>query len=40
MEQVRACTSVGEKMPQKSTDFFPKIISGLVAMPIGTEERF
>ncbi|MFQ6100237.1 MAG: DUF1015 domain-containing protein [Anaerolineae bacterium] len=39
MEQVRACTAVGEKMPQKSTDFFPKVISGLVMMPIGAEER-
>jgi len=39
MEQVRACTGAGEKMPQKSTDFFPKVISGLVMMPIGVEER-
>jgi uncharacterized protein (DUF1015 family) len=39
MEQVRACTAAGEKMPQKSTDFYPKVISGLVAMPIGPEER-
>jgi uncharacterized protein (DUF1015 family) len=39
MEQVRACTSAGEKMPQKSTDFYPKIISGLVALPIGVEEQ-
>jgi uncharacterized protein (DUF1015 family) len=39
MEQVRACTAAGEKMPQKSTDFFPKVISGLVMMPIGAEER-
>ena len=39
MEQVRACTAVGERMPQKSTDFFPKVISGLVAMPIGPLER-
>jgi len=35
MEQVRACTGAGEKMPQKSTDFYPKVISGLVMMPIG-----
>ncbi len=34
MEQVRACTAAGEKMPQKSTDFYPKIISGLVMMPL------
>ncbi len=39
MEQVRACTAANEKMPQKSTDFFPKVISGLVMMPIGAEER-
>lgn len=39
MEQVRACTAAGEKMPQKSTDFYPKIISGLVMMPIGADER-
>jgi uncharacterized protein (DUF1015 family) len=39
MEQVQACTAAGEKMPQKSTDFFPKMISGLVMMPIGLRER-
>jgi uncharacterized protein (DUF1015 family) len=39
MEQVRACTAAGEKMPQKSTDFYPKVISGLVMMPIGVGER-
>jgi uncharacterized protein (DUF1015 family) len=39
MEQVRACTAVGEKMPQKSTDFYPKVISGLVMRSIGLEER-
>jgi len=39
MEQVRACTAAGEKMPQKSTDFYPKVISGLVMMPIGSEDR-
>jgi uncharacterized protein (DUF1015 family) len=39
MEQVRACTAAGEKMPQKSTDFYPKVISGLVMMPIGAGER-
>ncbi len=40
MSQVRACTAAGEKMPQKSTDFFPKVISGLVMMPIGADERY
>jgi len=39
MEQVRACTAAGEKMPQKSTDFYPKVISGLVMRAIGAQER-
>jgi uncharacterized protein (DUF1015 family) len=39
IEQVRACTAAGERMPQKSTDFYPKMISGLVVLPIGVEER-
>jgi uncharacterized protein (DUF1015 family) len=39
MAEVRACTAAGEKMPQKSTDFYPKVISGLVAMPAGAQER-
>jgi uncharacterized protein (DUF1015 family) len=34
IEQVRACTVAGERMPQKSTDFFPKVVSGLVALPL------
>ena len=34
MEHVRACTKAGEKMPQKSTDFYPKVLSGLVALPL------
>jgi len=34
MAQVRACTAAGEKMPQKSTDFYPKVIGGLVMMPL------
>lgn len=38
IEQVRACTAAGERMPQKSTDFYPKMISGLVMMPIGVDE--
>jgi uncharacterized protein (DUF1015 family) len=37
MEHVRACTRAGEKMPQKSTDFYPKIISGMVALPLHDE---
>jgi uncharacterized protein (DUF1015 family) len=39
MEQVRACIAAGEKMPQKSTDFYPKVITGLVFLPVGVEER-
>jgi uncharacterized protein (DUF1015 family) len=39
MAEVRACTTAGAKMPQKSTDFYPKVISGLVALPIGPDER-
>ncbi len=34
VDQVRACTVAGERMPQKSTDFFPKVVSGLVALPL------
>ncbi len=30
MDQVKAIAEKGEAMPQKSTDFFPKLISGLV----------
>lgn len=30
VDQVRAMAERGEKMPQKSTDFFPKLLSGLV----------
>jgi uncharacterized protein (DUF1015 family) len=38
IKQVQACSTAGERMPQKSTDFYPKMISGLVALPVGTEE--
>ena len=34
MDQVRACTEAAEIMPQKSTDFYPKIVSGWVSMPL------
>ena len=30
IEQVRAVAAVGEKMPQKSTYFYPKLLTGLV----------
>ena len=26
-------------MPQKSTDFYPKMIAGLTMMPVGAQER-
>jgi uncharacterized protein (DUF1015 family) len=31
--------AAGEKMPQKSSDFYPKVISGLVMMPVDVEEQ-
>ena len=34
MAQIRACTAAGERMPQKSTDFYPKVVSGLVMLPL------
>jgi len=34
IEQVRACTLADQRMPQKSTDFYPKVPSGLVALPL------
>jgi uncharacterized protein (DUF1015 family) len=39
MEQVIACTQTGEKMPQKSTDFYPKVITGLTFLSVSPEER-
>jgi uncharacterized protein (DUF1015 family) len=33
MEQIKAVAGQGEKMPQKSTDFYPKVISGLRYAP-------
>jgi len=36
--QVKSCSVQGEKMPQKSTDFYPKMISGLVMMPVSKDE--
>lgn len=38
IEQVTSCTEVGEKMPQKSTDFYPKIVTGFAMLPIGAQE--
>lgn len=34
VEQVQAVAQAGDKMPQKSTYFFPKLITGLVLRPI------
>jgi len=38
IEQMRACAAAGERMPHKSTDFYPKVISGLVALPVGADD--
>ncbi len=35
IEQVRICSAAGERMPQKATFFYPKIISGLAILPVG-----
>ena len=39
IDQVTACTDAGEKMPQKSTDFYPKIITGLAMLPVSVGEN-
>jgi len=39
IEQIKAVAAHGEKMPQKSTDFYPKVISGLTLLPVGENER-
>jgi uncharacterized protein (DUF1015 family) len=39
IEQVQDCTAGGERMPQKSTDFYPKMLNGVTAMPIGIAEQ-
>ena len=38
IEQIKAVASQGEKMPQKSTDFYPKMISGITMLPVGPGE--
>lgn len=38
MSEVRDVANSGEKMPQKSTYFYPKLLSGLVLNKIDTEE--
>ncbi|MBN1639906.1 MAG: DUF1015 domain-containing protein [Anaerolineae bacterium] len=39
IEQVKACAEAGDKMPQKSTDFYPKVVAGLTILPVDAEER-
>ncbi len=39
MDSIKAVAGHGEKMPQKSTDFYPKMISGLVLMPLDPGEQ-
>lgn len=34
VEQVRDCCAAGDKMPQKSTYFYPKLVTGLVLRPL------
>ena len=38
VEQVRRLAELGERMPQKSTDFYPKLISGLVFFDVDHAE--
>lgn len=39
MEQIREVAGKGEVMPQKSTDFYPKLITGAVACRVDLGER-
>jgi uncharacterized protein (DUF1015 family) len=38
VEQVQAVAMAGERMPQKSTFFYPKLLSGLVINPLDPGE--
>lgn len=38
IDQVTDCTDDGEKMPQKSTDFYPKIVTGFAMLPVQKDE--
>jgi len=38
-DQVQKVAAHGERMPQKSTDFYPKFVSGLLFMDTGATER-
>ena len=37
MEQITACTADDEKMPQKSTDFYPKVVTGLSILDVSAD---
>lgn len=37
--QVSAVAAHGERMPQKSTDFYPKLVSGLVFFDVAAGQR-
>jgi uncharacterized protein (DUF1015 family) len=39
VDQVQAVAMAGERMPQKSTYFFPKVLGGLVMHPLDAEEH-
>ncbi len=39
MDQITACTADDEKMPQKSTDFYPKVVTGLAILDVGADKR-
>ncbi len=39
MDQIKEIAGHGEIMPQKSTDFYPKMISGLTMLPLAPDER-
>ena len=38
LEQVREVALAGERMPQKSTDFFPKLLTGMVMMKMKNDK--
>ncbi len=40
MSQVEEVSNIGERMPHKSTFFYPKLLSGLMFNPIGSSEKF
>jgi len=37
VEQVRAVADAGAVMPQKSTDFYPKLMSGITMYSVGSD---